>query len=73
MTKSKLLLLLCTVLLSSLHTLAQEKVTKREVLSLDKGWSFHPGDIPYPVIKGHGASYQNAKAGYVSGSRLASL
>lgn len=46
---------------------AQEKVTKREVLSLDKGWRFHKGDIPYPVIKGHNETYRNAKAGGVSG------
>lgn len=24
-------------------------VTTREVLSLDKGWRFHLGDIPFPV------------------------
>ena len=40
----------------------------REVLSLDKGWLFHQGDIPMPEIKGHGASYRNAKAGNASGA-----
>jgi beta-galactosidase len=40
----------------------------REVLSFDKGWRFHPGDIPFNEIKGHGASYSNAKAGNASGA-----
>ena len=49
-TLKSLLLLLCISF--SLQVYAQEKVTVRETLSLDKGWSFHKGDIPYPVIKG---------------------
>ena len=65
-TLKSLLLLLCISF--SLQVYAQEKVTVRETLSLDKGWSFHKGDIPYPVIKGHNATYWNAKAGYVSGA-----
>ena len=36
---------------------------QREKLSLDKGWKFYHGDIAFPVIKGHGQSYSNAKAG----------
>jgi beta-galactosidase len=40
----------------------------REHLSLDRGWLFHEGDIPFPVIKGHQASYDNAKAGSSSGA-----
>ncbi len=47
---------------------AQEKAVQREVLSLDRGWRFHQGDIPYPVIKGHNETYRNAKAGRVSGA-----
>ena len=35
----------------------------RERLSLDRGWLFHEGDIPFPVISGHQQSYSNAKAG----------
>ena len=65
-TFKSFLLLLCISF--SLQAYAQEKVTAREVLSLDKGWSFHKGDIPYPVIKGHNATYRNAKAGCVSGA-----
>lgn len=40
----------------------------RERLSLDRGWLFHLGDIPAPEIKGHGASYGNAKAGNAPGA-----
>jgi beta-galactosidase len=36
--------------------------------SLDKGWRFHLGDIPFPEIKGHGNSYANAKAGKAWGA-----
>lgn len=58
---------LCAVSLGCI-SYAQEKVVKREVLSLDKGWRFHQGDIPSPVIKGHNETYRNAKAGRVSGA-----
>jgi beta-galactosidase len=40
----------------------------REKLSLDRGWLFHEGDIPFPVVMGHQASYDNAKAGSSSGA-----
>jgi len=40
----------------------------RDVLSFDKGWRFHLGDIPFPEIKGHGATYGNAKAGNAPGA-----
>ena len=40
----------------------------REKLSLNAGWRFHPGDIPFPVVKGHNASYTNAKAGLAGGA-----
>ena len=40
----------------------------REFLSFDQGWRFHPGDIPFPEIKGHGATYGNAKAGNAPGA-----
>lgn len=55
-------------LFMSQFLVAQELATSREVLSLDKGWSFHLGDIPFPVVKGHGASYRNAKAGHAGGA-----
>ena len=40
----------------------------RERLSLDRGWLFHEGDIPFPEITGHQPSYDNAKAGSSSGA-----
>ncbi|ACE82724.1 beta-galactosidase GalA [Cellvibrio japonicus] len=40
----------------------------RERLSLNRGWLFHLGDVPFPEIKGHGASYNNAKAGNAGGA-----
>jgi beta-galactosidase len=40
----------------------------RERLSLDCGWLFHEGDIPFPVISGHQQSYDNAKAGTAWGA-----
>lgn len=61
-------LFLSIILFVHLQVCAQEKVTAREVLSLDKGWKFYQGDIPYPVIKGHNMTYRNAKAGHVSGA-----
>lgn len=42
---------------------SQEKVTMRQRYLLDKGWKFHLGDVLIPEIKGHSASYHNAKAG----------
>jgi len=40
----------------------------RERLSLDAGWLFHRGDVPAPPVKGHGASYHQAKAGGAVGA-----
>lgn len=42
--------------------------TPRERLSLDRGWLFHEGDIPFPEISTHQESYDNAKAGSSSGA-----
>lgn len=47
---------------------AQGATPVRERLSLDRGWLFHEGDIPFPLITGHQASYNNAKAGSSSGA-----
>jgi beta-galactosidase len=43
----------------------------RERLSLDQGWLFHLGDVPYAPIKGHGESYNSAKAGSAPGAAAA--
>ena len=40
----------------------------RQRLSLDSDWRFYLGDIPMPEIKGHGPSYNNAKAGKAWGA-----
>jgi beta-galactosidase len=40
----------------------------RETLSLDQAWRFHLGDVPFPVVSGHEASYFNAKAGKAGGA-----
>jgi beta-galactosidase len=53
------------------NTAAAQNATQapvRERLSLDRGWLFHEGDIPFPLITGHQASYNNAKAGSSSGA-----
>lgn len=42
--------------------------SKREVLSLDRQWRFHLGDIPMPVLKTHTETYLNAKAGKAWGA-----
>jgi beta-galactosidase len=47
---------------------AQAAAPVRERLSLDRGWLFHEGDVPFPLITGHQASYNNAKAGSSSGA-----
>jgi len=43
----------------------------RERLSLDQGWLFHLGDVPMPVVKGHGMSYHNGKANGAGGAAAA--
>ncbi|HEY0624695.1 beta-galactosidase GalA [Sphingomonas sp.] len=37
-------------------------------LLLDRGWRFHLGDVAMPEIRGHQASYENAKAGAAHGA-----
>ncbi|MBS1521374.1 MAG: DUF4982 domain-containing protein [Bacteroidetes bacterium] len=52
--------------LISIQTHAQQAV--RERLSLDKGWLFHPGDIPFPVVRGHAQTYATSKTGNATGA-----
>lgn len=47
---------------------AQAAPSATEKRSLDRGWKFHDGDIPFPVISGHGNSYNNAKTGKAWGA-----
>lgn len=49
-------------------TFSQPIYAPHERLSMDNGWRFYLGDIPFPVIKGQGMSYPNAKAGKAWGA-----
>ncbi len=54
---------LCGILFSASLSEAAALEGPAEKLSLNQGWRFHEGDIPFPEIKGHADSYYNAKAG----------
>ena len=54
--------LLAAWLLATLTAATGAFASSRERLSLDTGWLFHRGDVPMPVVKGHGMSYHNGKA-----------
>ena len=60
-----LLLILCGITTAAV---SQTISPVREKLSLNKGWKFFKGDIPFPVVKGHRESYTNAKAGNAGGA-----
>lgn len=62
------LLLLFLASVAPAQNTVQAVASGRERLSLDRGWLFHEGDIPFPVVTGHQASYENAKAGSSSGA-----
>ena len=55
------LAIICQI--ASAQTKSSINNAPHERLSLDIGWRFHLGDIPFPVIKGHDITYSNAKAG----------
>jgi beta-galactosidase len=63
---AKPIILLVLFLIYSKAAASQEYSSTR--LSLDKDWRFHRGDVPFPVIKGHGVSYSAAKAGKARGA-----
>ena len=62
------LLGMAALLLLLLATAAPAMAAGRERLSLDAGWLFHRGEVPAPPVKGHGASYHQAKAGGAVGA-----
>lgn len=64
--KNNILILLCLFL--AFGAGAQEKITKREVLSLDKGWKFHLDEVSNSLIRGHNETYNATKAGRVGGA-----
>jgi len=43
-------------------------ISPRQVLSLNKGWRFFDGDIPFPVPQTMDQTYDNAKAGLTGGA-----
>jgi beta-galactosidase len=62
---------LCAGLLANSLSIAESwppSASARERLSLDRGWLFHLGDIPFPIIKGMHPTYENAKAGRAWGA-----
>lgn len=67
--KKTLLFFILSLITVYIHSQsAVTPVAKNERLSLDKGWKFHLGDIPFPVIKGHSETYASTKAGYALGA-----
>jgi beta-galactosidase len=50
------------------HDLSATRKPVHERLSLDPAWLFHAGDVPMPELRGHYASYMNAKAGTAWGA-----
>ena len=57
-------------LLTSLQVTAQQVKPRSSAsrFSLDEGWLFHFGDIPFVPLLGHGASYMASKAGIAPGA-----
>ncbi len=62
---------LFSIVCSSLAGHAAIPEGRTETLSLNQGWKFHEGDIPFPEVSGHVNSYNNAKAGYAWGAAAA--
>src|SRR4051812_25028687 len=59
----------CCALLAGVAMLAAPVLAEAgERLSLDAGWLFHRGEVDAAAIKGHGASYNSAKAGAAGGA-----
>lgn len=63
---NKLLLALLVAFAPMLSAIGD--ASPRGRLSLNKGWLFHQGDIPFPEVTGHTMTYQSAKAGAALGA-----
>jgi len=61
-------LLVACLAIAAMLPAASRAQESRERLSLDAGWLFHRGEVPPPPVKGHGASYHQAKAGGAVGA-----
>src|SRR4051812_9625297 len=68
MNKRTLFQLLTSLMFCIFSMPAFAQTDVRERLSLDKGWLFHQGDIPFPIIRGHGQTYATSKAGSATGA-----
>ena len=62
---------LLVALATSLAFAGAAHAQSRERLSLDQGWLFHLGDVEVAPIRGHGESYNSAKAGSAPGAAAA--
>ena len=62
MKKLQLIILVTTIQVLMMSPISAQNPTN-ETLSLNKGWRFHRGEIPFPVITGQGMTYESAKAG----------
>ena len=62
---------LLLTLAASLAFAGTAHAQSRERLSLDQGWLFHLGDVEVAPIRGHGESYNSAKAGSAPGAAAA--
>lgn len=61
--KRSILTLLIVFTFGFISSISSASNAKVETLSLNKGWRFYKGDIPFPVITGQGMTYESAKAG----------
>ena len=64
----KSFLLISLVFIVSISFSQKMKTVPASKVSLDKGWRFHLGDIPFPIIKGEEMTYRSAKAGKAWGA-----
>jgi beta-galactosidase len=62
-TISILLFIFIGNVILALPSIVNSTSSAHQRLTLNKGWRFHKGDIPFPEIKGQEMSYDNAKAG----------
>jgi beta-galactosidase len=62
---------LLAILWFAMTGLLAAETSPREVLSLDRSWRFHQGDIAFPIPKNHHQTYSLAKAGNANGPAAA--
>jgi beta-galactosidase len=67
-TKNIFFYVVCCLVINIFSSNVLAQTTVRERVSLDKGWLFHQGDIPFPAVRGHGQTYASSKAGGATGA-----